>query len=205
MRDFSDLSGLQIDALREIGNIGAGNAATALATMVRDKINMTVPQVSIVPFDDVAQMVGGPDSLVVAIYLRVHGSAGANIMFIMPLEKAFLLIDMLMGRPLGETRELGEMECSAITELGNIITGNYLNALAVFTNLTLIPSVPAMGVDMAGALIDAVLAILGEVEDYVLLLETEFKKSDLDVMGHFFLLPEPGGLDTILSALGVNY
>ncbi|MGE5417140.1 MAG: chemotaxis protein CheC [Acidobacteriota bacterium] len=205
IQDFSELSGLQIDALREIGNIGAGNAATALATLVRSKVDMSVPQVSIVPFSDVPSMLGGADTPVVAIYLRVTGSASANIMFVLPIKNALLLVDMLMGRAHGETGEFAEIELSAMSEVGNIITGNYLNALSMFTQLTLLPSVPALGVDMAGALIDAVLAQFGEISDYILVLETEFKRDDEDVMGHFFLLPEPGGLDTILSALGVNF
>lgn len=205
VQDFSELSGLQIDALKEIGNIGAGNAATALATLINSKIDMSVPQVSIVPFNDVSTMLGGADKEVVGIFLRVTGSANANILFVLTVEKALRLADMLMGRSLGESRDLQEIERSAMAEVGNIIASTYLNALAMFTQLTLLPSVPAMAVDMAGALIDGVLARYGEVGDYVLVLETEFRKDFEDVVGHFFLLPEPGALDTILTALGVNY
>lgn len=207
INDFSDLTGLQIDALREIGNIGSGNAATALATMLNSKIDMSVPQISILPFSDVPETVGGADTLVVGIFLKVHGSenANANILFLMSIERALLLVDLLMGRNPGETQEFGEIELSAMQEIGNIIAGTYLNALAMFTKLTLLPSVPALGIDMAGALIDAVLAQFGEIGDYVLLLETQFIKGSQDVIGHFFLLPEPGALDTILNALGVSF
>lgn len=204
INDFSDLTGLQIDALREIGNIGSGNAATALATMLNSKIDMSVPQISILPFSEVPETVGGADTVVVGIFLRVHGSANANILFLLSMDKALLLVDLLMGRQPGETQLLGEIEMSAMSEIGNIIAGTYLNALAMFTQLTLLPTVPAMGIDMAGALIDAVLAQFGEIGDYVLLLETQFIKGDQDVIGHFFLLPEPGALDTILNALGVS-
>ncbi|MGE5397864.1 MAG: chemotaxis protein CheC [Chitinophagales bacterium] len=203
--DFSELSGLQLDALREIGNIGAGNAATALAVMVNSKIDMTVPQVSILPFDEVASTLGGADTLVVGIYLQVTGSANAKIVFLLPLDKAMALADMLMGRLAGSTGELGEIEMSAMAEVGNIISGTYLNALAMFTQLKLIPSVPAMAVDMTGALIDSILAQFGEIGDYVLVLETQFKKEQQDVVGHFLLLPEPGALDMILTSLGVNF
>ena len=97
------------------------------------------------------------------------------------------------------------MELSAISEAGNIISSTYLNALAMFTRMTLMPSPPAVGVDMAGALLDGVLALYGEIGDYVLVLENKFRKGDLDVIGHLFLLPEPEALDSILSALGVNF
>ncbi|QGT99190.1 Chemotaxis protein CheC -- inhibitor of MCP methylation [Candidatus Syntrophocurvum alkaliphilum] len=205
-RDYNELSGLEIDALKEIGNIGAGNAATALGQMVNDKIDMSVPNVNILPFQSVPDLIGGADSHVVGVFFNVSGSAPTNIIFVLPIEKASLLIDMLMGRPVGQTlkEQLDDMEISAMMELGNIIAATYLNALGMFTQLDFSPSVPAIGIDMAGAIVDAVLAQFGEVADHVLVLETNFKKDEKDVVGHFFLLPEPGSLDTILSALGVS-
>jgi chemotaxis protein CheC len=95
--DFNELSGLQIDALREISNIGAGNAATALAQMVNAKIDMNVPMVKILPFSAVPEMIGGADRHVVGIYLTVSGSAPVSILFILPVESAHLLTNMLMG------------------------------------------------------------------------------------------------------------
>lgn len=207
VEDYSNLSGLQLDALKEIGNIGAGNAATALAQMVQAKIDMTVPKVKILPFDEVPEMIGGADIHVVGIYFNVQGHAPSNILFILTVDKACLLIDMLLGRPSGQTtiENLDELEMSAMMELGNILSATYLNSLAMFTNLKFVPSVPALGIDMAGAVLDAILAQFGEVADHVLVLETEFTKDDQDVVGHFFLLPEPGSLDIILTALGVNF
>lgn len=207
MNDFKELSNLQVDALREIGNIGAGNAATALAQMVQSKIDMSVPKVSILPFDQVPDLIGGADVFVAGIYLTVTGSAPASILFLLPVDQACRLVDMMMGMPIGQSSpdNLGEIEHSAMMELGNIISATYLNALAMFTQLTLAPSVPALGMDMAGALLNAVLAQFGEVADHVLVLETQFKKDDEDVVGHFFLLPEPGSLNTILTALGVSF
>jgi len=204
MKDFGELSGLQLDALREIGNIGAGNAATALAQMVNAKIEMTVPRVSILSLTDVPELLGGADSHVVGIYLRVQGSIGANILFVLPIDNARLLVDMLMAVPSGSTRDFGEIELSALQEVGNIVAATYLNAMVMFTQLKMVPSVPVLGIDMAGAILDAILAQFGEVGDYVLVLETKFRKDRQDVVGQFFLLPEPGSLDTILSALGVS-
>lgn len=204
--DFNKLSGLQLDALREIGNIGAGNAATALAQMVQKKIDMNVPEVSITPITQVPELVGGEDRHVVGIYLQVEGSVQANILFMLTLDEACLLVDLLMGRNPGETafNTIGEIETSAIMEVGNILAATYLNALAAFTRLTLIPSVPALGIDMAGAVLDAVLAQFGQVADHVMVLETCFQKEGQDVVGQFFLLPEPEALDTLLNALGVS-
>lgn len=207
MDEFTKLSGLQLDALKEIGNIGAGNAVTALAQMVQAKIDMTVPQVSILPFADVPDLLGGADAHVVGIYFIVTGQAPTSILFILTAEKAGLLVDMLLQRKNGETDvyNLSEMEMSAMMELGNILSATYLNAMSMFTQLTFIPSVPALGVDMAGAILNAILAQFGEIADHVLLLETDFTKDEDEVVGHFFLLPEPGSLQTILTALGVSF
>jgi chemotaxis protein CheC len=207
VEDFMQLTGIQLDALKEIGNIGAGNAATALAQMVQTKIDMSVPRVSILPFGDVPDLLGGADAHVVGIYFNVSGPAPNSILFILSAQKAGLLIDMLLMRKSGETdiNNLNEIETSAMMELGNILSATYLNAMSMFTQLKFIPSVPAMGIDMAGAILNAVLAQFGEVADHVLLLETDFTKDEDEVVGHFFLLPEPGSLKTILTALGVSY
>lgn len=143
----------------------------------------------------------------VGIYLSVSGSAPSNILFILPVEKACLLVDMLLNRTAGQTltEGLNDMGKSAMMELGNIISAAFLNAVSMFTKLTFIPSVPALATDMAGAILNGVLAQLGEIADYVLVLETEFQKNSQDIVGYLFLLPEPESLDTILSSLGVSF
>ena len=118
----------QLDALREIGNVGAGNAATALSQVLNKKIDMNVPKVSLIPIEEVPDLVGGPDSLIVAIFLRVYGKAPGNILFLMPKKNAFFLVDDLMGRPHGTTQTLDAMDESALKEIGNILTGSYLNS-----------------------------------------------------------------------------
>jgi len=206
-KDFDKLSNVQLDALKEISNIGAGNAATALAQMLSTKIDMNVPRVRVLPFSEVADLMGGAEIHVVGIYLSVSGSAPSSILFILPIEKACLLVDMLLNRTAGQTltEGLNDMGKSAMMELGNIISAAFLNAVSMFTKLTFIPSVPALATDMAGAILNGVLAQLGEIADYVLVLETEFQKNSQDIVGYLFLLPEPESLDTILSSLGVSF
>jgi len=204
--NFDKLSIMQLDVLREIGNIGAGNAATALAKLTNSRIDMNVPQVSILPFAEVPDLFGGPDTPVVGLYLKVSGDAPASILFILSIERATALVDLLMGRESGTSSSEGfsDMDISALMEIGNILAATYLGALAIFTDLKFSPSVPALGMDMAGALLDAILAQLGEVANRVLVLKTELKKDDQEVVGNFLLLPEPGSLEIILGALGVD-
>lgn len=194
----------QLDALREVGNVGAGNSATALSQLIKKKIDMTVPHISILPLGEVPDVVGGPDLMVAGVYLRVFGAAPGSILFLLPRDSAFYLIDMLMGRPQGTTQELNEMDESALMEIGNILAGAYLNALSFFTNLTLLPSIPALAMDMAGAILSVILIQLGQMGDHALVIETEFTTDDDGVKGHFFLIPDPGSLHTILAAIGVK-
>ena len=202
--DILNLSGMQLDALREIGNVGAGNSATALSQIIQRKIDMSVPQVSILPLADVPDVVGGPDVMVAGVYLRVFGPAPGSILFLLPRESAFALVDMLMGLEYGHTETLSAMDESALMEIGNILAGAYLNALSFFTNLTLLPSIPALAMDMAGAILSVILIQLGQMGDHALVIETEFSSEVEGVKGHFFLIPDPGSLSIILSAIGVK-
>jgi len=204
--DFDQLSNMQIDALREIGNIGAGNAATSLAKLINSRIDMSVPRVKILPFDEVPVLIGGADLYVAGLYLKVTGDAPASILFMLPIDRAAILVDLLMGREIGakNPEDYSELDLSALMEIGNILSASYLGALSMFTGLRFIPSVPALGMDMAGAVLNTVLAQFGEVANHVLVLETELIKGDQGVVGNFFLLPEPGSLDIILTSLGVD-
>ena len=198
------MSVAQLDALREIGNVGAGNSATALSQIINRKIDMNVPEVSVVPLGDVPYLVGGPDAMVVGVFLRVYGEAPGNILFLLPRDSAFYLVDTLMGKSHGDTKILDFMDESALMEVGNILAGAYLNALFNFTKLSLLPSIPALAVDMAEAILSVVLVQLGQMGDHALVIETEFLAEDDDIKGHFFLVPDPGSLEIILSAVGVE-
>jgi len=202
--EILNLSLMQLDALKEIGNVGAGNSATALSQLINRKIDMTVPQIAIMPLGDVPDVVGGPDAMVAGVFLRVYGPAPSSILFLLPRESAFSLVDMLMGREQGYTTSLNSMDESALMEIGNILAGAYLNALSYFTKLTLLPSIPALAMDMAGAILSVVLIQLGEMGDHALVIETEFATENDGVKGHFFLIPDPGSLSTILAAIGVK-
>lgn len=204
MTDELNLSANQLDALREIGNVGAGNSATALSQVINRRIDMNVPKVAMVPLEAVPDLVGGPDAVVVGIFLRVYGKAPSNILFLLPQKSAFYLVDTLMGKPHGQTRKLDAMDESALMEIGNILSGAYLNAFFTFTKITMLPSIPALAMDMAGAILNVVLAQLGQMGDQALVIETEFLSEDDGINGQFFLVPDPGSLETIINAVGVE-
>ncbi|MFZ7104617.1 MAG: chemotaxis protein CheC [Peptococcaceae bacterium] len=203
--EFEDLNSLQKDALREIGNIGAGNAATALSTMLNKKINMSVPNIFILPFPQVVEMMGGAETLVAGGYLQVDGRAPMSILFVMPEESLKLFLSILVGKAESKEVNLDDMDISALKEVTNILAGSYLTALSSFTNIEFNASVPALAFDMAGAILGNVLQLYGEVSDYALVIESVFLEEEREVKGHFFLLPEPGSLEIMLTELGVVF
>jgi chemotaxis protein CheC len=153
---------------------------------------------------DVPNLVGGPDTMVAGIFLRVYGKAPGSVLFLMPKESAFYLVEHLLGEQKSTEGELTEMDQSALMEIGNILAGSYLNALSYYTKLTLLPSIPAMAVDMAGAILNVVIVQLGQMGDHALVIETQFLSEDDGINGHFFLIPDSGSLQIILNAVGVK-
>lgn len=189
------------DVLREIGNIGAGNATTALSQLLNTRIDMTVPRVKLMEFKEVGTTMGGEEQLVAGIYLAVEGDVTGSIMFIQKKESARNMVSKLMGmEPAGE--EFNEMELSALKEIGNIITGAYLNSLSTLTNLVIYPSVPELCIDMAGAIMSVPAIEFGTIGDRILMIQTDFS-DEADMSGYFILMPDEESYDRILHALGV--
>lgn len=202
--DFEELNSLQKDALKEIGNIGAGNAATSLSTLLNKKINMTVPNVFILPFPQVVELMGGAENLVAGGYLQVNGKAPLSMLFVIPENSLKIFLHILVGKRETPTISLDEMDISALKEVTNILAGSYLNSLGMFTNLVFETTVPALAYDMSGAIIGNVLQLYGEVSDYSFVIESVFLEEEVEVKGHFFLLPGPDSLYKILERLGVS-
>lgn len=196
---YQDLTSLQLDALSEVGNIGAGNAATALSQLINKKIDMTVPAINIVPFDDIFSSIGG-DEIVVGVIVRVLGEIPGNILFVFEKDTALNLVEILTGL---QEEYLSDMGNSVICEIGNIISSSYMNAIAKFTGLTVMPSVPAVTYDMLGAILSTTFIESGQFDDYVLDIETLFIQNNAEISGHFYYVPMPGSLEKILSTLGV--
>lgn len=198
--DFSQLNAMQLDVLQEVGNIGAGNAATALSQLLNEKVDMTVPAVKIIPFDDIFSKIG-VEEVVIGVIVRVLGDIPGNILFTLEKEAALKIISKLIGE---EQEHISELGNSALCEIGNIISSSYMNAIAKLTNLVLMPSVPAVALDMMGAILSTTFIESGQFDERVLDLETQFLQEDEKISGHFYYIPMPGSLEKILNSLGVN-
>lgn len=200
---FNELNNLQLDVLKEIGNIGAGNAVTSLAKMLDKRVDMAVPKARILGFDKVSQILGGEEVLVVGILLHVSGDITGSMMFTMDINAARQLVNILFGNKDSVSIEFDELELSALKEIGNILTASYLSALAGLTNLKILPSVPELAIDMAGAILSVPAIEFGKVGDSVLYIETEFSEGITKVFGDFLLIPDVDSYEVLLKALGV--
>ncbi len=202
--DLDNIDNLQLDVLKEIGNIGAGNATTALSQLINRRIDMGIPRVNISEFKDLAEVLGGPENPIVGILLAVDGEINGMMMFALEQASAHHLINILMGKDIDCFEGFTEMDLSALKEIGNIITGAYLTSLSALTGLRINASIPYMAIDMAGAILSVPAIEFGKVGDKALLIQTEFDEGQTKVFGYFILIPELQSYATILKSLGMD-
>ncbi len=208
---IEELNAFHIDVLSEIGNIGAGNAATALSMMLNRVVDMEVPVVKIMPFKKIAAMLGGAENIIAGVLIQLTGELDGFVMFTVERKYAKILVGMLMQEiddpdavdPLSDETPLSEIELSALSEITNILSGSYLNALSQLANITIDMSEPSLAIDMAGAILSVPAAVFGELSDSALFLETKFVHFKRPVLGQFFLIPALGSFEKLLAALGV--
>ena len=204
--DLEKLEDSQFDVLKEIGNIGAGNATTALATMLNIKVDMSVPNVALLTFDNISSFIGSEEQTVVGILLEIQGDIDGMMMFLFDMKSAHHLVNSLMMRDVHQDEngmaDFSEMEMSALNEIGNIVSGSYLSALSGLTGMKMVSSVPALSIDMLGALLSVPAIEFGKYGDKLLMIQSEFGEDDF-VTGYFLLIPELESYDKILTSLGM--
>jgi chemotaxis protein CheC len=204
--DIRSLTAHQLDALREVANIGAGHAATALSQMTGGTIMISVPQINIAPLEEVPPQIAAPEEPVAAVLMHMLGDLTGRTLLVFPKTTAMRLSELMLRRPKGSSKDLGELEQSAIKEAGNILSGAYMNALSDFMGLMLLPSPPSLAVDMSTAVLTTAYLQFGSDKDYVFCVESEFYMKDLDehLRGFFLLLPDFQSLQAILRAVRVG-
>lgn len=207
MNLWEHLQEKQLDALKEIGNIGAGNAATSLSQLLGKPVQMKVPHVHVVSLDEATDRFDSSDEVVAAVLLRIDGDLTGNMFFILPKHAAKKLLTYMLEPQAHDDQEIfNEVELSTLQEVGNILCGSYLSALADLTQLNIYPTVPSMATDMVTAILSYGLVEFGMFGDFAVVIETQFidpegESNDLD--GHFFLLPDPDSFRKLFQAIGV--
>lgn len=191
-----------VDLLREIASIGCGNAVTALSSLLNKRIKMSVPVVNLLDFKDVSECIGGAENTIMGVLVGISGDINGIMMFTVQLDVANILINMLLGRQDSSSESFTEIEHSALTEVGNILTSSYLSSLANLTQTTIKQSVPQLAIDMANAILSVPAIEFGKVGDKVLFIESVFETDSENVSGYFILVPDLPSFEVILKALG---
>jgi chemotaxis protein CheC len=202
MNDLRGLSTKQLDALREVANIGAGHAATALSQMIGETIMISVPTISVARLEEVPPALAAPDEIVAAVLMHMQGDLTGRTLLVFPQRTAIRLAQLLLRRDKPST-EFGDMERSAIKEAGNILSSAYMNALSDFMGMMLLPSPPGLAVDMSAAVLTTAYLQFGTDKDYVFCVESDFLVNDGGerLRGFFLLLPDAESLQAILEAV----
>ncbi len=206
MADYFDKvnNELVLDVLKEIGNIGAGNAATSLSKMINKKIDMEVPKVSVLDFQEVPTMLGGEEVEVCGVFFKLEGDIDGTIMFLVTAANAHTLVELLM--PGMQQSDFDEFTLSALSEIGNILSSSYIASMTGLTNLNVRVSPPALTIDMAAAILSVPAIQFGLIGDKVLIIENDFVEemgSD-DVKAYFFMIPDAESYDTLFGSLGIT-
>ncbi len=200
---LEEVNSMYMDVLKEIGNIGAGNATTAIARMVGARIDMSVPNVKLLEVSELGTAVGNEDDTIIGIFLEVQNDISGSMMFLLDIESGHYLVNTLMGRDISYNEDFDEMDLSALKEVGNIIAASYLTALSTLTKMSIAPSVPYIAVDMAASILSVPAIMFGMMGDNALLIQTEIN-ADVAINGYFILMPEQDSYDKILTSLGIS-
>lgn len=208
---FDYMDPYQIDILREIGNIGAGNAATALSDLLGRKVDMSVPEIKVLPLSSVPEIMGAPENPVVGGMVDMSGDLTGQIMLLLGIREARVMASIICNpddspeRLDGEISDLTELDISALSEVTNILSGSYLSAISSLSGLFIIPSVPSMCVDMAGAMLSVIAVECGKTGDSALFFETRFLDEKDKMVCNFFLLPDRSSYKKLMDSLGGSF
>lgn len=204
LNTYDNLNDIHIDVLREIGNIGSGNAASALASMLARQVSISVPIVRILDYEQVVEELGGPEQMIVGLLLSLEGDVKGMIMFLLHQNFANMTLSALMGADVPEDAEMDEMAYSAIQEVANIMAASFVNAISEMTGLTINITVPSMCVDMLGAILSVPAIHYANISDKIVFIQDEFSSQDLHAPNHVLLIPDVESLGKIMTNLGIE-
>ena len=208
IQTYSDLNDNQLDILSEIGNIGAGNAATSLSVLINESVKITVPQVKILDYDGVISAVGNPEELGIASLIYYIGDIRGVVLFLLGYEDANSIADILTcgmdDGTTGEGNNLSDMKLSTIREIGNILGSSYLGSISALTGLAVDISVPYVAVDMVGSIIGAPMFEFSIDNNKIMLIEESFVTDSTRLKSHVILFADIPSLNKILDKLGLS-
>ena len=204
LKNYGELNEMHRDMLQELGNIGCGNAITSLAAMTNKKIDMSVPKVHILNYDQIAELLGGPENTIVAMMVDFEGDVTGTMMFLLNHEFAARLIEDVSGIEVTDFNRLGELECSVLMELSNIMGGAYISALSTLTSLNIQLSVPYLSSDMVGAVLNAPAVKYEKLGDQVIFIEEDIETVSAELTSNILVIFDIESLDKIMGVFGLE-
>ena len=204
IKNYNELSSLEIDTLREIGSIGTGTAATALSEMLNQRIRITLPEVRIMGYNEAIDWIGGPEAITAGVLVRISGQMNGIMLSVQPLVFVNLVLNSMLSEEIKDYEDLGEMERSALVEVGNIMISTFINALSDLAGITMEMTIPSLTVDMQGAILTVPMAEYGGQTDYLMTIGGNFVCNDKEVPCHLILSPDVRSLNFLLRKLGVT-
>lgn len=196
---------LEKDILKEIGSMGASHAANSLSTIIGKQVVIEVPSLEMIPVERIPSYVGGHEELATGVFLKYQGDLDATFMVLFPYKASLELVDVMMGREVGSTTELSDMDVSVIQEVGSIMASHFANALSDFLGFKVVPTFPAFACDMAGAMLDFLTVNIGQKADETIFFSTTFYSPSGEIQGYLFLAPETESLKKIFNTIKVRY
>ena len=203
IKNYQELSSLEIDTLREIGSIGTGNAATALSGMLGSPVHITLPEVRIMGYNEAIDWIGGPEAVTAGVLVGMGGQMSGVMLSVQQLEFINLVLDAMLGVQISDYGELDEMHQSTLIEVGNILISTFINALSGLSGIAVNLTVPAFAVDMQGAILAVPMAMYGGTSDYLMTIGGNFVCGGKQVPCHLLLSPDVRSLNFLLAKLGV--
>ena len=203
IKNFDELSSLEIDTLLEIGSIGTGNAATALSQMIGKEVRITLPEVRIMGYNEAIEWIGGPEQVTAGVLVGMSGQMSGVMLSVQKLGFINLVLEQMLGHPIEDYHQLDELGKSTLVEVGNIMISTFINALSGLSNISVNLTVPAFAVDMQGAILSVPMAAYGGMSDYLMTIGGNFVCEEEQVPCRLLLSPDLGSLNFLLKKLGV--
>ena len=204
IKNYDELSSLELDTLREIGSMGTGNAATALSQMLNQEVRITLPEVRIMEYNEAIEWIGGPEEVTAGVLVKMSGDVGGIMLSVQKLELVNVVLNTMLGENIDSYENLTELERSAMIEIGNIMISTFINAMSGLADLNIKLTVPAFAVDMQGAILTVPMAEYGGMSNYLMAIGGNFVCNGQEVPCHVLLSPDLRSLDFLLRKLGVS-
>ena len=204
MKNYDELNSLELDTLREVGSIGTGNAATALSQMLNKEIRITLPEVRIMEYNEAIEWIGGPEEVTAGILVKLGGQINGIVLSVQQLEFVNLVLESMMEKGVEDYSQLTDIESSALIEVGNIMISTFITALSGLAGIDVQLTVPALAVDMQGAILAVPMAEYGGQSDYIMTIGGNFMCDDKQVPCRLLLSPDIRSLNFLLRKLGVS-